>query len=99
MSSARISGQSVSRIPRNPGIVYQEPFMSSPAPEKVTHLLARAREGDRAAASEAYNRLNGELREIARRLFAGELPGSTLQPTVLVNEAWLKLHERDGRLN
>jgi hypothetical protein len=52
--------------------------MPSSTPDALTHLLARARAGDRAAASEVFSRLNGELREIAERLFAGELPGNTL---------------------
>src|SRR5438874_2027440 len=73
--------------------------MSSATPDALTHLLVRARAGDRAAASEVFSRLNGKLRAIANRLFAGELPGSTLQPTILVNEAWLKMQERDGGLN
>lgn len=73
--------------------------MSAPTPDKVTHLLALARDGDRAAASEVFARLNRELRAIASRLFARENPGSTLQPTVLVNEAWLKLRGADGRLD
>ena len=72
--------------------------MPSPAPDQVTHLLARAREGDPAAAAEAYDRLNAELREMAHRLFARELSGGTLQPTVLVNEAWLKMRSPDGQL-
>ncbi|MBI3409320.1 MAG: sigma-70 family RNA polymerase sigma factor [Planctomycetes bacterium] len=39
------------------------------------------------------------LHLIDRQLFAGESPGSTLQPTALVNEAWLKMRGSDGRLN
>lgn len=73
--------------------------MSSPTADKVTQLLAQARQGDPVAASEAYNCLNAELREMARRLFARELSGNTLQPTVLVNEAWLKMRSPDGGLD
>jgi RNA polymerase sigma factor (TIGR02999 family) len=72
--------------------------MSAASSHALTQLLARARAGDREAASEVFCRLNGELRAIAERLFAGEHPGSTLQPTVLVNEAWMKMQEGEGGL-
>jgi RNA polymerase sigma factor (TIGR02999 family) len=76
----------------------QECPMSSDSGE-LTSLLARARDGDHAAASEVFTRLHGELRKIANRLFAGERQGNTLQPTAIVNEAWLKLMGRDGQLD
>ncbi len=34
-----------------------------------------------------------ELRQLAGGFLRGERPGHTLQPTALVNEAWLRLHE------
>jgi RNA polymerase sigma factor (TIGR02999 family) len=34
-----------------------------------------------------------ELRRIARAKLAGQKPGHTLQPTALVNEAWMKLKD------
>jgi RNA polymerase sigma factor (TIGR02999 family) len=43
--------------------------------------------------------VNQELRQIANRLFAAERPGHTLQPTAVVNEAWLKMRGLDGGLN
>ena len=42
-------------------------------------------------APDAFLRLSGELRQIAERLLRREAPGHTLQPTALLNEAWLKL--------
>jgi RNA polymerase sigma factor (TIGR02999 family) len=75
--------------------------MSSSASGELTRLLASARaEGPDAsdAASEVFGRLNDELRSTARRLLDAEPQGTTLQPTVLVNEAWLKM-QGDGRLN
>jgi RNA polymerase sigma factor (TIGR02999 family) len=39
--------------------------------------------------------LYGELRGLAARQLAGELPGQTLQPTALVHEAWLRLGADD----
>lgn len=37
--------------------------------------------------------LYAELRRLAGGFFRGERSGHTLQPTALVNEAWLRLHE------
>lgn len=41
--------------------------------------------------AEQFLRLYGELRQIAERMLRREAPGHTLQPTALLNEAWLKL--------
>jgi RNA polymerase sigma factor (TIGR02999 family) len=60
-------------------------------PEEITILLRRWREGDRDAESELFEALMPELRKIARRCFRGERPGHTIQPTALVNEAFLRL--------
>ena len=38
-----------------------------------------------------FDQLYGELRRIARRYMGGERPNHTLQPTALVNEAYLRL--------
>jgi RNA polymerase sigma-70 factor, ECF subfamily len=37
-----------------------------------------------------------ELRQVARRYLARERQNHTLQPTALVNEAWLRLHKERG---
>ena len=51
------------------------------------------------AAEDLLPELYGELREIAARHFARQPPGHTLQPTALVNEAYLKLAAaKDPRL-
>ena len=57
----------------------------------VSHLLARWRDGDEAALQELVPIVHDELRRLARRQMAGERPGHTLQPTALVNEAYLRL--------
>lgn len=59
--------------------------------EEITILLRRWREGDKDAESELFEALMPELRKIARRCFRGERPGHTIQPTALVNEAFLRL--------
>ena len=57
----------------------------------VTRLLARWKDGDEAALQQLVPIVHEELRRLARRQMAGERPGHTLQPTALVNEAYLRL--------
>jgi len=60
-------------------------------PGAITILLHRWQEGDKEAESELFRLLMPELRRIAGRCFRGERPGQTIQPTALVNEAFLRL--------
>jgi RNA polymerase sigma factor (TIGR02999 family) len=62
---------------------------------EVTHLLARWAEGDRAALDALMPIVYGELRKIADAFFRRERSGHTLQPTALVNEAWLRLMKQE----
>jgi RNA polymerase sigma factor (TIGR02999 family) len=57
----------------------------------LTALLVEWRRGDAAALEQLLPHVYGELREIARRCMAGERTEHTLQPTALVNEAYLRL--------
>ncbi|MEP7313732.1 MAG: sigma-70 family RNA polymerase sigma factor [Pseudomonadota bacterium] len=57
----------------------------------VTRLLDAAGGGDREAYARLYDRVYGELREMAESTMRRERPGHTLQPTALVNEAYLRL--------
>ena len=67
------------------------------APEKaadtgqVTRLLASVREGNRDAIDVVFNLVYAELHSAARRQLARARPGQTLETTVLVHEAYLKL--------
>ena len=61
-----------------------------PSPD-VTQLLAQWRNGDEAALQQLVPIVHEDLRTLARRQMAGERPGHTLQPTALVNEAYLRL--------
>src|SRR6185312_7391260 len=63
-------------------------FVSS---HDVTRLLAKWTDGDEAALQQLVPIVHEELRRLARRQMAGERPGHTLQPTALVNEAYLRL--------
>ncbi|MBB1061838.1 ECF-type sigma factor [Marilutibacter spongiae] len=56
----------------------------------ITLLLDRARAGDGESLSRAYGLLYDEMRKIARGLLRGG--EATLTPTVLVNEAYLRLN-------
>jgi len=59
--------------------------------ENVTHLLLKWSHGDRQALEELMPLVYSELRRLARNYLRKERPGHTLQPTALVNEAYLKL--------
>ncbi|HEX8723024.1 MAG TPA: sigma-70 family RNA polymerase sigma factor [Pyrinomonadaceae bacterium] len=57
----------------------------------VTRLLLEWGAGDPAAAERLMPLVYGELRRLARDYLRRERPDHTLQPTALVNEAFLKL--------
>ncbi len=63
---------------------------------EVHRILQDAQDGRPEAAAELARRLYDELRELARRELAGERPDHTLQPTALVNEAYLRLVGPEG---
>jgi len=66
---------------------------------EVTRLLHRVREGERGALDELMPLFDSELRRIARAFMRRQQPGHTLQPTALVNEAFIKLfHETEPHL-
>ena len=57
----------------------------------VTQLLIAWRDGDQAALEQLVSVVYGELHHIARLCMAGERAGHSLQPTALVNEAYLRI--------
>jgi RNA polymerase sigma factor (TIGR02999 family) len=57
----------------------------------VTQLLVAWSNGDRAALERLTPLVHEELHRLAARYMAGERPGHLLQPTALVNEAYLRL--------
>jgi RNA polymerase sigma factor (TIGR02999 family) len=57
----------------------------------LTQLLRELRRGDDTAAAKVVAAAYGELRKVAARCMKNEHPGHTLQPTALVNEAFLRL--------
>jgi RNA polymerase sigma factor (TIGR02999 family) len=68
-----------------------------PLADDITHLLAQAGEGS----SEAWDRLlplvYNELRALARKSFRGRAGEDSLQPTILVHEAYLRLVAHTGK--
>ncbi len=63
--------------------------------DEFTSLLAAWREGDLAARDRLIGIVYPELRAIARRQLANERGDHTLQPTALVNEAYMRLSRMD----
>ena len=59
--------------------------------DDITALLVAWGRGDEAALQELIPLVHRELHKIARVCLKGERPGHTLQPTALVNEAYLRL--------
>jgi RNA polymerase sigma factor (TIGR02999 family) len=65
--------------------------MSASDGGRVTQLLAAWSEGDQRALDELMPLVYGELRRLAQSHLRRERPGHTLQRTVLVHEAFLRL--------
>ena len=61
------------------------------APHDITALLLEWKDGDNEALEKLTPLVYQELRRIAQRYMAAERPGHTLQPSALVNEAFVKL--------
>lgn len=58
---------------------------------ELTRLLNNAAGGDTVSLNQLYELVFAELRAMAARKMASERPDHTLQPTALVNEAYLRL--------
>ena len=59
--------------------------------DNITTLLVAWGQGDDGALQQLIPLVHRELHQIARRCLKGERPGHTLEPTALVNEAYLRL--------
>ena len=62
----------------------------------ITSLLLDWSKGDQAAYEQLAPLVYDELHRIARRQMSKERPGHTLQPSALVNEAFMRLIDYDG---
>ncbi|MFG0316842.1 MAG: sigma-70 family RNA polymerase sigma factor [Planctomycetota bacterium JB042] len=63
---------------------------------ELTRILENAERGDEGASERLAALVYDELREMARREMRGERRDHTLQPTALVNEAYLRLLGDEG---
>lgn len=64
------------------------------ADPRLTQLLHAWQHGDAGAADELVPLVYAELRRIAANRLRSERAGHTLQPTVLVHEAWMRLADQ-----
>ncbi len=80
-------------IARNSDIIgrLSRGFVMADGPGEITLLLHRWREGDPQAEPALFEALMPDLRKIAGCCFRAERPNHTLQPTALVNEAFVRL--------
>jgi RNA polymerase sigma factor (TIGR02999 family) len=65
--------------------------MDKPSSEEISGMLLRWGQGDAHALDSVIPLVKPDLHRLAIHLLRGERPGHTLQPTALVNEAYLKL--------
>ena len=59
----------------------------------ITELLHRSRDGDTDAPQVLADLIHREMRKLAAGLMRSEREGHTLQPTALVNEAWIRMRD------
>jgi RNA polymerase sigma factor (TIGR02999 family) len=69
--------------------------MQTPPPNEITPLLLRWSQGDQVALDQLMPVVHEELRRLAQGYLRRERPGHTLQPTALINEAYLRLVKQD----
>jgi RNA polymerase sigma factor (TIGR02999 family) len=75
----------------------EDPAAVAPGPPgEVTRLLLAWRQGDRGALDQLIPLVYAELHRMAERYLQRERPGHTLQPTAIVNEAYIRLIGRQG---
>jgi RNA polymerase sigma factor (TIGR02999 family) len=67
--------------------------MASQSSHEVTQLLVAWNDGDQSALEQLIPLVHAELHRLARRYMGRERPGHPLQPTALVNEAYMRLIE------
>jgi RNA polymerase sigma factor (TIGR02999 family) len=65
--------------------------METHSSDEISLLLQKMSGGDTQASEKLLRLVLPELRALARHYLSGERPGHTLQPTALVNEAYLRL--------
>ena len=74
----------------------EDPAAEAPAPGEVTRLLLAWRQGDPKALERLIPLVYEELHRMAERYLRRERQGHTLQPSAIVNEAYLRLLGRQS---
>jgi RNA polymerase sigma-70 factor, ECF subfamily len=69
--------------------------MRTSPPNEITRLLLRWSRGDKSALDQLMPVVYDELYKLAHSYLRRERPGHTLQPTALINEAYLRLIKQD----
>jgi RNA polymerase sigma factor (TIGR02999 family) len=69
--------------------------MRTPQPNEIPQLLPRWSRGDQSALGELKPAVYDELYEPAHNYLRRKRPDHTLQPTALINEAYLRLIKQD----
>jgi RNA polymerase sigma factor (TIGR02999 family) len=69
--------------------------MAAPSPD-VTRIVTELSQGDASAAEKLMPLVYDELRGLAGQYFRREASGHTLEPTAIVNEAFLRLVDQSG---
>jgi RNA polymerase sigma factor (TIGR02999 family) len=69
--------------------------MHTQTPNEITPLLLRWGRGEQAALDQLMPIVYEELRNLAHSYLSRERPDHTLQPTALINEAYLRLRNQD----
>src|SRR5579862_8053984 len=91
------------RIPASLIVIIFSHTRRSNMPEKtgeITVLLRQWRDGDRSAENELFTLVLPHLRRLAHYLMKGERKGHSLEPTELIDQAYLRMisaKERDWR--
>lgn len=76
----------------------QNEGMTDDEGDEIARLLRAVEAGDKKARAQLIGMMQPELRKCAERMMQGQPNGHTLQPTALVNEAYLKLFSKDDPL-
>jgi RNA polymerase sigma factor (TIGR02999 family) len=72
-------------------------MQKAPSPEQITQLLHRWSAGDERALDVLTPLVYTDLKRLARYMFRDQPPGHILQPTAVINEAYLKLAHHANR--
>ncbi len=62
----------------------------------ITQFLDEAASGDGLAISRLWSEVQEDVHDMATNICRREFSGNTIQPTLLVNEVWIRLYGTDG---